>query len=409
MKNTFTVVITLVLLTSTNMLHAQWTQSGGVYPNVGRLTVSGTNLFAATNIGIFLSTDMGATWTPADNGLTNFNVSDIAVYGTNLFAGTNSGLFLSTNNGANWVSAGFTNISINPITVLDTNIFVGTWGFGVFRSTDGGTTWTQVNNGLTDSLIYDFAISGTSLFVGTDGGMFLSSNYGDSWSPINTGLTDLKAVTPVVMGSDLFVGTWHGGVFASTNNGATWTPVDNGLPSTAMLGIHQLAVYGTNIFAGMEGGAFLSADSGKSWTSISTGMTNFEVTSFAFLGTKVFVGTMTGLGGMGSFVWSRPLSQIVTSVAGQSATSPTSYNLEQNYPNPFNPSTTIHYSLPSNAHVVLRLYDSLGREVKTLVDERQSAGQHSFTLDASGLASGAYFYQLQSDGKVFAKKLMIIK
>lgn len=409
MKNTFTVVITLALLTSTNTLHAQWTQSGGVYPNVGRLAVSGTKLFAATNIGIFLSTDMGATWAPADNGLTNFNVSDIAVYGTNLFAGTNSGLFLSTNEGANWSTAGFTNISINPIAVLGTDIFVGTWGFGVFRSTNGGTTWAQVDSGLTDSLIYDFATSDTTLFVGTDGGMFVSTNYGESWTPINTGLTDLEAVTPVVMGKDLFVGTWHAGVFTSTNNGATWTAVNNGLSSSALEGIHQLAVYGTNIFAGTDGGAFVSSDSGKSWTPINTGLTSFSVTSFAILGTELFAGTMSGIGGSGSFVWSRPLSQIVTSVATPVGAGPASYKLGQNYPNPFNPSTTIVYSLPSNAKVVLKLYDSLGREVKTLVDQRQSAGEHSISLNASGLASGVYFYQLQSDGKVVAKKLMVVK
>lgn len=100
---------------------------------------------------------------------------------------------------------------------------------------------------------------------------------------------------------------------------------------------------------------------------------------------------------------------IATGVSEKVQSVPQNLQLGQNYPNPFNPSTTIDYSLPSNARVVLKLYDVLGREVKTVVDERQSAGNHSVSLNASGLASGVYFYQLQAGNKVQAKKLMVVK
>jgi len=100
---------------------------------------------------------------------------------------------------------------------------------------------------------------------------------------------------------------------------------------------------------------------------------------------------------------------ISTAVAQKGSSAPTSFQLRQNYPNPFNPSTVISYSLPANAPVTLKIYDVLGREVKTLVNERQAAGNHSVTLNASGLASGVYFYQLQTNGKALAKKLMVIK
>lgn len=88
---------------------------------------------------------------------------------------------------------------------------------------------------------------------------------------------------------------------------------------------------------------------------------------------------------------------------------PTNFSLEQNYPNPFNPTTTIEYSLPSRESVVLKIYDSTGREVRTLVDNTQSAGAHSVTLNGTGLASGMYFYQLRAGGSVQAKKLVFIK
>jgi Tol biopolymer transport system component len=95
---------------------------------------------------------------------------------------------------------------------------------------------------------------------------------------------------------------------------------------------------------------------------------------------------------------------------------PTHFELFQNYPNPFNPATTIGYSLQSDSHVELRLYDILGREVTTLVNEVQTAGHHSVRFDAGGLASGVYFYRiaihsdkLQSGGFVETKKMILIK
>jgi hypothetical protein len=83
--------------------------------------------------------------------------------------------------------------------------------------------------------------------------------------------------------------------------------------------------------------------------------------------------------------------------------------LNQNYPNPFNPSTIISYSLATNTTVTLKIYDVLGRELKTLVDEYQSVGNHSIILNATDLSSGIYFYQLQTGEKALTKKFMVIK
>ena len=88
---------------------------------------------------------------------------------------------------------------------------------------------------------------------------------------------------------------------------------------------------------------------------------------------------------------------------------PKTFVLEQNYPNPFNPTTTIRYQLPQSATVSLKIYDVLGREVQTLVNERQAAGQYSVPFNADGLASGVYFYRLQAGSFVQTKKMMLIK
>ena len=88
---------------------------------------------------------------------------------------------------------------------------------------------------------------------------------------------------------------------------------------------------------------------------------------------------------------------------------PVLFRLEQNYPNPFNPSTTISYQLRTNSMVILKLFDVLGREVRTLVDERQSVGSHSVMFNAGSLPSGVYFYRLEAGAYHETKKLVLLK
>lgn len=88
---------------------------------------------------------------------------------------------------------------------------------------------------------------------------------------------------------------------------------------------------------------------------------------------------------------------------------PGTYELFQNYPNPFNPTTTIAYSLSRYAIVELKVYDGMGREVKTLVHQVMPAGRHEATFDGKDLASGIYHYRLYVDGQVFTKSMMLLK
>lgn len=88
---------------------------------------------------------------------------------------------------------------------------------------------------------------------------------------------------------------------------------------------------------------------------------------------------------------------------------PNEYKLEQNHPNPFNPETIINYSIPNAEFVSLRVYDLLGREVKTLVNEKKQAGNYSVNFNGIGLMSGVYYYNLKCDGKTSTKKMILIK
>lgn len=83
--------------------------------------------------------------------------------------------------------------------------------------------------------------------------------------------------------------------------------------------------------------------------------------------------------------------------------------LSQNYPNPFNPTTRISYSLQKTSDVKISVYDLQGKEVAMLVEGRKSAGNHVVQFDGSNLSSGIYFYRLQSEGRIFSKKMTLIK
>ena len=90
-------------------------------------------------------------------------------------------------------------------------------------------------------------------------------------------------------------------------------------------------------------------------------------------------------------------------------TAPADYNLSQNYPNPFNPSTTINYSLPLSGHVSLKIYNSIGQEVASPVNEFQAAGNYNISFNASNLSSGVYYYKLTSNTYHDTKKMILIK
>lgn len=90
-------------------------------------------------------------------------------------------------------------------------------------------------------------------------------------------------------------------------------------------------------------------------------------------------------------------------------TAPSRYRLDQNYPNPFNPTTTIRFALPDRQHVSLKVYDMLGRETATLVDEILHAGEHSVIFNAHDLSSGVYIYRIQSNGNINTRRMILLK
>jgi ligand-binding sensor domain-containing protein len=406
-----------------------WTRVANGPPSiVNCLHVSGTEMLGGAMDGVFFSTNTGHTWFPVKAGLIGTLINVFLRDGPALLAGANSGLFRSDDDGANWVKT--LQASVTSLVVSGTNLFAGT-GIGVCRSTDGGSywstpkqvvvggritalavipgsshlfagtdsrgvflstnngnSWAPVNSGLTDTTIRCLAVIDTSLFVGSGSGVFLSADKGASWSLVNTGLTDLPVQCFAASGGNLFAGTDDGGVFLSKDLGTSWTPVNSGLTDPNIL---CLAARDTRVFAGTWfDGVFLSENSGATWTRVDTGLATFPILALDVDDTNLFAGSR------GAGVWRRPLSEMITAVDLSSGGVPSGFRLEQNYPNPFNPTTNIQFTIVNRQLTIVKVYDVLGREVSTLVNEVKDPGTYTVNFDASALVSGVYFYRLQA-------------
>ena len=108
------------------------------------------------------------------------------------------------------------------------------------------------------------------------------------------------------------------------------------------------------------------------------------------------------------YVWMIEIDKAV-SVDDQTSLNPDKFELLQNYPNPFNPTTTIKYQIPENEFVSLKIYDVLGNEISTLVNENKSIGSYEVSFNASDLTSGVYFYKLTAGKLTQIKKMMLVK
>ena len=313
------------------------------------------------------------------------------------------GIYRSTNGGLNWtlVNSGLTNTSVNSLTSTGTNLFAGTLGGGVFLSTNNGSLWVEVNSGLTNPIILSLAANPLNVFAGSfGGGVFVSSNNGSTWSSANSGLTDLIINTIAIADGNVFTGTGHG-VFRTTDNGSNWTQVNSGLTDTS---ISTISIIGMNIFAGTPSGVFLSSNNGDAWLNVSSGLpNNYTVLSFAFDSTYIYAGLYYG------GVWRRPLSEMITGVEDQNSEIPSRFLLEQNFPNPFNPSTKIRYSVPQSSNVMIKVFDILGNEIESLVNEEKPVGTYELTWYATNLPSGIYFYTINAGSFIETKKMILLK
>ncbi len=391
--------------------------------------------------GVFLSTDCGDTWVKRDNGIPNTYITSLAAAqvgqdSTLLFVGTwDAGILSSSDDGASWIPVNngqldtlVTCLAVSPNKGGGVDLYAGTGTRGVFHSSDNGESWSVMNSNWLDGTVGIYAIAianggtdSSQIYAGTNIGMYLSTEGGSGWTAVNNGLpayyydyngaryyylfTSLASARGPEGTDFVFVGGEYG-VYRTTNHGSSWNRANEGLTDTYVKALAAFSSEGQEcyVLAATPSGIFLSTDYGASWGFADSSWSSSPMSSIVTCGSNVYV--LAGGGG----IWKRPISQLVATDVDQNKSDlPGKFILSQNYPNPFNPATTISYELSANGFVSLKVYDVLGREVKTLVNEVKKIGRHEVQFDASGLASGVYFFRIKAGTFVSMKKMLVLK
>jgi photosystem II stability/assembly factor-like uncharacterized protein len=396
---------------------------------------------------------LNAQWLIAPSGTTNFINSIQGITTTKNYAAGFSGTVLkSTNSGQNWItvtSPAATNI--NKIFFPATGTATTGWAGGVsglFKTTNAGDNWTQQLSG---SVIADVNFtdlntglvisSGTSVSKTTNGGTnFTAANFTSNGAIHGAAIAPTNGTIFYILGTDNTNDSTF--IFKSTNAGTSWSQVFR-TPG------FYFAIFFVNtttgIMCGDLGKIKRTTDAGVTWTSISSGTTN-DLLGIQFISTtKVYISGQTGTilkSTNGGLNWVQQVSNttanlrsifvyptddfgfaagqagiivrttnggVVTGFVQNENEVPQNYSLQQNYPNPFNPSTNIKFSIVNAGIVQIKVYDMLGKERATLVNQNLSAGTYKTEFDASALPSGTYFYRITAAGYTETRKMILIK
>ena len=372
-------------------------------------------------------------------------------------AGATATVRKTIDGGATWTNAnpntGVITGDIYNVTAVDANnawVTTSAAATFIYRTTNGGTNWTQVftqTGGFIDGMVFTTVNNGFAYGdpVGGRWSLFRTTNGGTTWD--STGLYVPQAGSEAgwnnsinVKGSNIWYGTNNTKVYHTTNAGVNWTSgvttfldsycmhfndINNGLAGGETLnrttngGVTYtlLAAPGAGNITGMAGAnstyywftrgdsLYATTNSGTNW-SIAFGDTKgLWAADVATLNNGCGIGWAVGDSGkiirinVDSLVGIQPLGNGVPYV----------YRLAQNYPNPFNPSTKIAFDIPKAGIVNMVVYDLLGREVATLVNEFKQAGKYDVDFNALNLASGVYFYKITAGEFVDTKKMLLIK
>jgi photosystem II stability/assembly factor-like uncharacterized protein len=331
--------------------------------------------WAVGNNGTILkTTDGGTTWTLKTSGTTDplYSVFFINL-STGWIAGEDNTILKTTNGGTNWIFQQSVVLpkSVESIHFTDENNgcaagidYDGINYFGVIiRTADGGTSWTTQYSGYGLLSIY-FTDSNTGWAVGA-GIILKTTDGGINWSPQ---ITETRYQLTSVHFSDSNFG-WSVGydadassgiILKTTDGGINWNPTVIGA-DTLLWSVH---------FADLNTG-WAVGDNGAILHTVNGGVTFLEEANIDKL--------------------------------------PAEFSLLQNYPNPFNNSSVIRYSIPNYTQVTLKIFNTLGEEIETFVNQEKPAGIYEVTFNASDLASGIYFYQLKAGSFIDTKKMILLK
>lgn len=294
---------------------AQWAETSGIEGgNVTALLPTDKGLFVGTQDGgVYRSTNDGRIWTPAKTGLpSKATIYSLGAQGGALFAGTAEGVFRSLDNGEKWWPIPL-EMFVATFVTRGANLYAGgtakpvsLGGLGsVAVSMDNGNSWKPASEGLMNEAVGNLAVSGTSLFAGTECRVFRYNDNLQKWEPASTSIPvfcpqDSNLGRSYIFalaanGTSVFAGTstqFGSNFFVSTTDGDSWRSVD--VPTVA--NVRAIALKGTNVYAGTEGsGIYVSANNGQSWRQINDGLPPLaRISKLIATGTNLYAGLQSG-------------------------------------------------------------------------------------------------------------------
>ncbi len=338
----------------------------------------------------------------------NMNVSfiwSIAVDPVNgkIWAATEQGVFISRDNGATWELRGLNGMDVRSIIAVgEDHVWAATWGAGVYELSQAtGYNFVARNDGLSILAVHALtANSNGDIFAGTFGEGVMKLAAGTTeWVATPIGYEFVWALN-VDSQDNIYAGTYGGGVYTSANAGDSWTQINNGLANNY---IYSIAINPSDeVFASAWGSGVyqLHTSKGSNWAVL--GMDGLNVTSLITSAKDGSLYAATQDGKIYKYI-DNPLA------VGDETNTPGSFELSQNYPNPFNPTTNIKFTIAKQGNYSLVVYNLLGEKVAVLVNGTVEAGNHNVTFNAENLASGIYIYSLQGEGLKITKKMMLLK
>ncbi len=399
-------VIAVLLLAgflSTEDIRSQWVlKSNGVTnPLVLSIEVKGDKIFAGTQgSGVFVSSDLGESWTQTT---LNFStVRTLLSLGGNIYAGTlGNSLYFSTDDGLSWEQKMQTVQGVTCFSSDGSKIYAGTNFYGLHLSEDNGLTWYRVSFNL--NFVNSVLWRPGKMFVGGhfiyDEGLYESTDGGIMWNPTVIDYTHVNALEQ--NGNRIFAGTDSNGVMFSDNDGLSWVQTQ-----LTTQNITDIFVSDGYVFAGTyQSGLYLSLNNGQNWEPKNGGLAVNSIDNITRQTKYVFLATRGGVyrASIYDLLGIQPVSTVI----------PRSYGLSQNYPNPFNPAAKIRFDIPADKNrtgiVSLVLFDVMGREVETLVNEELRPGTYEINWNATGYPSGVYFYRLIAGDYSSVKKMILLK
>ena len=324
----------------------------------------------------------------------------------------------STNGGLSWQAAttGLTGNAewIAPIIAHpDSSGIFYTGRQQVFKTTNNGASWFQWSTGISGT-VRVLAISKSDpriIFASSSNSLFKSGNGGKTFSYLQTGLPD-RIITGIDIHPDspdvailCVSGFGSGHIFKTSNGGYNWTDISNNLPNTP---VNDLIIYypgiPTSIYlAATDVGVFATNNYGQEWFELAQGLPNTVCLDLDYnlKGNKILVATH------GRGVWEFTgsisfISQANTGIGGKTI-------LFQNYPNPFNSYTKIRFTLAKPQNVELSVHNILGKTMEVIIKKFLASGNYNFDFFAMNLPSGIYFLRFQIEEETFVKTLVLIK